>query len=325
MGPGADMLEDVGIRIASEAITREALVQELGTDPSQDIGPDGKPIMHCSLTVFSQELTVFLGYNNLQLISDLTDWYDCRRRWIYRTKTQGTDTLINVWMNLFGATTPDILQTSLPRDAIGGGLTARIIFVYEPKKGKSVADPFQRDTMIVLHRKLLQDLELISMTAGNYTISEDFLDRWIPWYNYQDEHPPWKDYRMEGYMSRRPVHILKLCMILNAARDGDMILGVEDFDRAVDILGRTEVNMPKTFGGIGKSEHSDVMDKVMGIVGYQGKATFSELMRMFYFDVDERTLRGICATMEKMGFSRNVMEGKDLVLYYIKDKEKEDG
>ena len=139
MGVGLQMLEELGVKLAAESITREALVRELANVSDKIIYPDNERVeFHSSLTIFSPELTVFLGHNNFQLMSDLTDWYDCRQKWIYRTKNMGTDEIVGVWVNLIGATTPSLIQTALPMDAIGGGLTSRIIFVCEQNKKRIV-------------------------------------------------------------------------------------------------------------------------------------------------------------------------------------------
>ena len=88
MTPGYKLLEKRGIKLAAEAITREALIRELG-NTTDTIFHEGATFFHSSLTIYSQELTVFLGYNNQQLMADLCDWYDCRDRSIEpRTKVR---------------------------------------------------------------------------------------------------------------------------------------------------------------------------------------------------------------------------------------------
>ena len=59
MGPALDFLEDLNIKLAAEAITREALIRELANANSTD--PDiesGSIEFHSSMTIFSPELTV---------------------------------------------------------------------------------------------------------------------------------------------------------------------------------------------------------------------------------------------------------------------------
>ena len=144
MTPGYELLRSRGIKLAAESITREALIKELRESTDNTTDEEGNPILHCSLTVFSPELTVFLGYSSLQLMSDLADWFDCRDLWIYRTKGSGTEEITNLWVNLIGATTPELLRSTLPKDAIGGGLTGRMIFVFETKKGLSIHSLFHQ-------------------------------------------------------------------------------------------------------------------------------------------------------------------------------------
>ena len=66
-----------------------------------------------------------------------------RDQWKYQTKGAGTsDYIDNVWVNILGGTTPGLLQSTIPVDAIGSGLTSRMVFVYADKKGKVIPTPF---------------------------------------------------------------------------------------------------------------------------------------------------------------------------------------
>ena len=317
MGPGEDLLTDLGIKVSSNSITREALVHQLKTCSDTNITPDGKMSMHSSLTIFSKELTVFLGYNNQQLMADLTDWYDCANKWEYRTKNMGTDDITGIWVNLIGATTPDLLQTTLPRDAIGGGLTSRIIFVYENKKDHTEPFPVQTQGELDLCDLLRQDLERISMLQGEYTVTPGFIDRWIEWYVKVDNSPPpFEDHRFAGYFERRPTHMYKLCMIFNAARSDDMCIDVIDFERALELLMQTEKMMPYTFSGLGKSPQSDTLNRVLTVIGMRKKVSISELQNMFWADADKKTLEGIVATVIQMKYAMPSYEGKEEFLIY---------
>lgn len=317
MGPGEEMLTDLGIKVASTSITREALVRQLKTSSDTNITENGTLTMHSSLTIFSKELTVFLGYNNQQLMADLTDWYDCAGRWEYRTKNMGTDEINGVWVNLIGATTPDLLQTTLPRDAIGGGLTSRIIFVYENKKDHTEPFPVQTKEEIELAVKLRADLDKISLLQGEFTVTDSFIDRWIDWYTKTDSSaPPFEDHRFSGYFERRPTHMYKLCMIMNASRTGSMRIDVQDFERALSLLTRTERMMPYTFSGLGKSNSSDTLNRAMTVIGAKKKMTVAELQAMFYNDADARTLEGIIMTLERMHYIRTGHEGKEPIIEY---------
>jgi hypothetical protein len=318
MGPGYKLLIDKGIRMAAEATTRESLIRFLRESSAMDTDPlTGAVMIHASLTVFSQELTVFLGYNNLTLMSDLTDWFDCRERWTYRTKNMGEDDIIGVFMNIIGATTPDLIHTALPADAVGSGLTSRMIFVYESHKGPKCYAPFPTEYHRALHQKLSNDLSQILLLRGEFKLAPGFMERWAEWYMLDDNTPPFNDVRFAGYFERRPLHLLKLSMIFSASRANDMRITVSDFERALTLLKRTERKMPMTFMGHGRNRTSDTLVQVMSYCGEKGTVRESELLRRFYRDVDKRGLELILESMEKMKLIKIIHTESDATIMYI--------
>ena len=310
MAPGYKLLTDIGIKVAAESITREALIRELDECKASHGNPEsGKIFLHSSLTIFSQELAVFLGSNNLALVRDLTDWFDCRERWTYRTKNCGINEIVGVWINLFGATTPELIQTSLSQEIFGGGLASRIIFVYEERKSKIVPAPFISPEEEQLREQLKLDLEAINMLVGDFHITDGFIDLWTEWYCAQEDKPPFKSPKFEGYFERRPTHIQKLAMIMSASRTSDMIITRGDLARAIDLLNRTEVKMPKTFSGVGRNTTADVVSNIMRILAIEEEVSFADLLRRFYHDTDKDTLEKVVATLEGMNFCKVVTRG----------------
>lgn len=326
MAPAYDLLENLNIPMAAESITREALIRELKNSTSSEIDiTTGTMRIHASLTVFSPELTVFLGYNNLALMTDLTDWYDCRKTWTYRTKNMGTDEIKNIWVNLIGATTPEMVQTGLPRDAIGGGLTSRMVFVFEDRKYKQCPLPFLSEQALAMKPRLMNDLEEIKMMRGQFKMTEDFLDRWADWYPTSDRSANLDEAHFAGYIERRPTHIMKLCMILNASRTDSMVIDCIDFDRALKILTDTEVKMGRTFMGVGKNLTADVTQRVIGKLAAEGQCTLSDLMKTFYHDADLETMKAVLAAIESMGFCSITPiprdQGGGLIVKYVRKKQ----
>lgn len=297
MTPGLSMLRELGetIKMSPESVTREQLIRRLKKASMTD-----GLLMHASLTVFSEELTVFLGYNNLQLMADLCNWYDCLDKWDYETKNQGKDDIVNVFVNLIGATTPRLLQSTLPQDSIGGGLTSRMIFVYETGKGKSVSRPFKTEHEIEIEANLIHDLNMIHMLKGEFRPDDTFLDKYDRWYTTSGEVMNFADYRFDGYRSRRATHLRKLAMIINASRSGDFILSGVDFDRALIELEKVEEKMVDTFRGVGKSDLSEVTNAVITTIIQHGIISFNEILGLHYDDVDYGTLSKIIETLTNM-------------------------
>ena len=313
LGPALDFLTEpeLGIKLAAEAITREALIRELKNANETVINPfTGEMTFHSSLTIHSQELTVFLGYQNSQLMSDLVDWFDCRKRWTYRTKWSGTDEIIGVWVNLIGATTPDLIQTSLPIDSIGVGLTSRMIFVYEERRGKSVADPFLSQREKDLRIMLLHDLERIKLLSGAFKVSADFIEFWLEWYPKQEIYRPFEDVRFGGYFERRPTHIMKLSMLVNVARTDKMLITRLDLERAIRILDFTEKKMFYTFRGVGKSPYASVLTKIMNFIGMKRQTSVNEIMTFFVRDVTKQDLDKVLESIQMMKYCKIYHDGR---------------
>lgn len=317
MRPGEELLQRLGIEMAADAITKEALVRTIRDSVVNSIDAHtGEVSSHCSLTILSKELAVFLGYNNPELLSWLTAWYDCTNPWIYATKNKGKDQVHGICVNFIGATTPQLITATLPVNAIGCGLTSRMIFVNEKVKGKRVVFPIKSNETIELGLRLESDLEAILTLSGKFKFVEKFFDFWEPWYNSNEDNPPFKDPTFDGYVSRRPTHLLKLCMIMSASRNNDMVITVGDAERALEILVQTERNMGQIFRGVGKSRFVDTLNIIQDEVQNRGKVNFSVLMGMVYQDCTKREALEILMTLESMDKITidAVDHGKDYIL-----------
>lgn len=311
MIPGFEMLNDLNVRMAADVSTKEALIRELNRS-NDDTGrnPEGNLEFHSSMIIFTQELSVFLGYGNLDLMGYLTDWYDCKPRWNYATKDRTlSDDVINVWVSLFGATTPSMIQDALPTESIGLGLTSRIIFVYEHKEGKCIPIPFLSEDQESLRPLILSDLEQVLMLRGQFRYTSKFLSKFIDWFNYQKANPPFKDERLGGYSRRRRIHLLKMSMIMCASRTDEMLITEADFDRALYVLGQTEVKMPNVFSGVGKNPVAPTMHRAAAIVDGMGVIGYQELYAMLSNDVDSMGFDRIIQSLKTIGC---VEMGKDV-------------
>lgn len=304
MGPAKKLLTEIGgVRLSAQSTTLQALILRLKEANYHNQDPvTGMSSFHSSMTIFSEELTVFIGYQQRELMACLCDWFDCNDQWKYDTKNKGTDDITGVWVNLFGATTPHLIQTTLPLDSIGGGLTSRIIFVFAEKAEKIVPFPFLTDEEIQIRVKLQADLERIHLLCGKFNASESFLSAWGDWYCEQAKNPPKHllDERFGGYLGRRRVHIMKLSMLICASEGDDMVMTESHFATAQHLLEMTEVNMPNVFAGVGKNPTSDLVPKIILFVKSRGAVSMAELMKHFYRDLDALALERLVKTLEMM-------------------------
>ncbi|MBU2052485.1 DUF3987 domain-containing protein [Patescibacteria group bacterium] len=328
MDPAQKLLVATGIELAAESITREGLIHRLrqcGSNPIID--PVTKTMtMHSSLTVHSSEFIVFLGFQDRQMLGILCDLYSCRSTWRHETKTiELRDDITNVWLNIIGATTPTLLKSNLPPESFGGGLTSRVIFVYATKKdSKFIPISFLSDEEIELQGKLLDDLGNMLLISGEFRMTDEFIERYAEWSAFDHDNPPFEDPRFSGYNSHRREFILKLSMVISVSTNNSMILTLTDINRAIDTLTEVEEKMPLTFSGVGKSDIAPQMSLVMTTIATKGTVTFGELLRLYYNDVDEWTMKRILVTLIRMEFCKQTVSGKEIIIDYIPEKKKEE-
>ncbi len=318
----SDIIEQIpNIRLSAQATSLQALIRRMKETNLTDIDfSTGEQQHHSSLTIFSTEFTVFLGYHNRELMAALCEWYDCHNRWVYETISRSKEEIIGVWVNLLGGTTPDSIQSSLPIESIGGGLTSRIIFVVEEKKHKLVIFPGMPPEMITLQEHLVYDLEQIGKLSGTFSYEQDFIDAYTVWCEYADEHPPFNDKKFDGYCGRRRKHLMSLSMVSNASRTDTMVLEVADLERAIQLLAEVEVKMGTVFKGMGKSDISSLIQEAVVYVenSYTDEIPLFQFARRFEGDMDKFIMDRVLFTLETMKLVKLVRKpGMDTIIYIL--------
>lgn len=309
LGIAKSLLKQVpGITIAPESSSgKQSTILVMKRAGLDFVDPtDGKTKRHCSVTAFSEELSVFLGQGDIAYLSSLTDWYDSKDDWEYETVGRGKDSIKGVCLNLVGGTAPDWIQSMLPHEAIGGGFTSRIIFIVEEAKRKIVPEHTMTEREHDLHDMLIRDLERIAKLTGEITMSQEAKELYVKWYIQQNKDTEAgkvavDDPRFAGYNERRATHLRKLLLVTCASRSDELVIAPEDFHTAIHLLEGAEVSMHKTFGGFGKSRTSDATETIKNYLEKMRITTRKHIVSRFYRDVDAATMNVVEETLRQMG------------------------
>lgn len=318
----SDIITQVpAIKLSAQATSLQALIRRMKSTNLTDIDIEtGKQLYHSSMTIFSNEFTVFLGYHNQELIAALCDWYDCHDRWVYDTIKRDREEIIGVWVNLLAGTTPDNIQSSLPREAIGGGLTSRIIFVNEERKNKLVIFPSATKAEIELQQTLIHDLEQIALLSGSFRYTEDAMSFYADWCFHADKNPPFEDRKFDGYCGRRRNHLNSLAIVCSASVRSDLVVTKDILERAATLLAEVEVKMGTVFRGIGKSDISSVVNDAIIFLANSETPDVSmwQFARRFEGDADKFTLDRVLVTLEAMKYIKVVKRpGTDTIIHRL--------
>jgi hypothetical protein len=238
-----------GLHVAPSSISRAGLADALFEAERSIVRPSASnPFERFnSLQVASEEFGTFLSQYEAEFMSTLNLLYDCTR---YSEKKRsihkGEERIILApQLNIIAATTPAWLSGTLPPTAWSEGFASRLILIYSGERLKKF--PFQLDnTDEALELALTEDLKQIFELNGEFQVEQKFLDLLQAWHNTdytpEPEHP-----KLEHYLPRRHTHFLKLCMVCSASRSNDLILNMEDFQNAQELMLETEGYMPDVF------------------------------------------------------------------------------
>ena len=270
-----------------------------------------------ALTVHSTEFASIMTSSGMDMVVFLTDVYDSPQQWVHKTKGGGTNKIKAPFLNLVGAATPEWLAKGLPTDVIGFGFTSRVVFIYQDTP--RVRDPFPTLTasQAALRDLLIEDLAQIALIQGQYQFNEDAKEMYRIWHRAHMTQPnPTGNPKLAGYYERKPMHLIKLCMVVAASKRDDLILTEEDLTQAMFLLDHAEENMPKVFSAVGRNPlYADQEQILLAIQSTEGGLTVGEIIERFGYNVRKEEVSEIVETLVSMN---SIILGKGGKFYGVK-------
>ncbi len=284
---GLNLLErtEMGIHFGPQSMTWQALTVSLqNSQEGVEIGADNDVHLMSCLTISVSELGTFLDPKNDELTSVLIDMWDGQKStWRRETKSSGNVEIHNPWLNVIAATTPSWIKTNMPANMVGGGLTSRILFVFEDKKRHLVAFPsevVQTKEFLKLQGELVHDLREICDLKGQYFRTPEATIYGKEWYErlYYGQRPAhMQSDRFDGYIARKQTHLFKLAIVLAAAKRSDLRIHQEDLEAADTILGDVERDMAKVFSAIGIATGARFSEELLAMIKHAKKIDYNIL------------------------------------------------
>lgn len=238
--------------------------------------------------IVADEFNEFVGSGNLEFLSllgMLWDWDDTDNDYKFRLKNSKSVSIFQPTVSILSGNTHAGFVEAFPPQAIGQGFLSRLILVYGEPSGKKISFPKPPDE--ALRAGIIARVQEVKKTViGPATLSTDAEHALDTIYR------SWKDLedgRFKHYSTRRFTHLLKLCLIVAAARLSTEI-SVQDVVYGNSILSFTENDMPKALGEFGKSRDADITNKIMQALYETDKPlSVTELMKIVKNDLDKST------------------------------------
>lgn len=273
-----------GVNFGPDVVTWPALVTAFA-NASDSFEIAGEYFTQCALTLESSEFGNLVNPQDREMIDLLVTLWDSKQGGFTKvTKGSGTDIVENPWINMIACTTPAWIAGNFPEYMIGGGFTSRCLFIYAEQKDKRVPWPDEVSPPDFDQRKsaLIQDLDHIANNLmGRYQLSPDAREWGRIWYNKHFDSPPplLSDDRFGGYLARKQTHICKLGMVLAAAQRDELIISVDDLVLANKMISDLEIDMPKVFSKIGRSEDSIQAERFVQLIQRMGAMDYASAYR----------------------------------------------
>ena len=281
---------DPGLNLIAQKLTPEALIEAMR---------DKKEGYHQSFAVID-ELVNFLNKRAYEqgLGGLLIALYDCKESFEYRTKSRGKEKLKNTCLGLLGGATMDSMREVIPLDAIGGGLTSRMLFVYVKNPMPPVPRPRKKEEHEAIKRELILRLDQIALLKGEFSLTKEawaFYDN--DYINFYNSSPLYENKHLKGYASRRHTHMLKLSMLFSIAETNKMIVELSHIEQALALLIDTETHLVEIFDQITSTETGSRVDLIRSFIHKRGDCSLEDLQRAFSRQLTARELGELTQTL----------------------------
>lgn len=315
----ADLLSSLQNTLVSPArVTNERFMQSIA-EACQ------KNLKGVAAAGFIEELSTFIKPGDKDFIITLTALFDCPRVFLYETMTRKT-VLENVFLSLLGGITPKGIAENVGRSVFGTGFTSRLNFICSRENFPLdlYAEPVYQN-----YDSFASDLKQINALEGKFVL-EPKAKREIQ--NWSDEgmKPIPSDRRLDEYLARRSVHLLKLCMIKSASRSDELVIREADFEWAKSNLLEAEETMSIAFEFMGESGNINAINGICDWIKTEhenrGYGVSDQLLRKKLLeDIDPSRIDVVLEQMQKSGMIK-IGVGQGTIAFFpgkvTKDKEK---
>lgn len=235
--------------IAKASLTKASLMDELA-EASRVVDTLPKPNdIYNSMYITSKEFGALLPSYDSDLLNALTYVYDCRK---YDEKRRGNKEALVIerpQINLIGCTTPGYLVGTMPLGAWEQGFLARTLIIYQDSADIAPLHLLDETTNKDkdLAEALGRDMKKVAARVGRMAFTRSAAEAIYAW-NESRSDPPTHP-RLQHYVTRRTLHLLKLCMVATVDR-GSETIDLSDYQRALNWLVEAEGFMPEVFAAM---------------------------------------------------------------------------
>jgi len=297
----ADLLRktDPGPKIIAQKVTPEALIEAMKVKNTRN----SKKLLAETYggIVVADELITFLNkktYDN-GLGGLLTQFFDCKEKFEYVTIGRGEIQLNNSYLSILGGSTVDLLREAIPFAAIGGGLTSRMLFIYDDSTPPPVPWVDHDENINRVKEELVKYLQELTQLEGPIKITPEAREAFEIDYRQFYKSELRQEPSLAGYSNRRGIHLLKISIAMMIAENPAMTLEDHHIKKAIFFIHQLEENLTRVVELITSSDTGSEVTQVLSWLNRQPEGLTSkvELQRKFQSKFNAQDLAKIMATL----------------------------
>lgn len=211
--------------------------------------------------IVADEFNEFAGSSNHELhttLGNLWDWDDDNIPFSNSFKSGS----VQIWqptVSILSGNTQEGFSRAFPPDTVGQGFLSRMLLIHGVKSQRRITFPTipkENDTAKIV--EILTRIRMKNVSgAMEFTIEarEALIKIYTGWRDLSDV-------RLTSYSTRRFTQLLKISLIISAAKfERDISISTVIF--ANTLLSAAEFNMPRALGEFGKAKNSDITNKII--------------------------------------------------------------
>lgn len=261
-----------------------------------------------SAVIIAQELGAWF-VDDPQTIQHLTNMYEFHTKFDKYLASYDVPVVNNLCLSMFLGSNEKMMERIITDQAKFGGLLARTIYIKE-KKRRHKDSGFEKDSVKPdsdIWNPAILFLKKLSTISGPAKFNEKARERYAEWY---------RGYELEeyhtgtGFEGRLHSHILKMCIVLSAARsDFDQTIKngitLEILDKSIEICSDLLPEYKKITYGSGSNVNANAIKAVTGLLFEQEATNFmmsrQKILFQLHGEVSGITLDEIMKDMEHAG------------------------
>ena len=240
-------------------MTKASFVDQLGKK-MRTFEYEGKGQMYNPMLVAATEFGTLIPEYDTRFLNVINDVYDCLPFFEDSTRGGGLIHIDKPHINMISGTQPQYLGDIMPEAAYGMGFMTRLVMVYAGER--VVIDMFKAKGRSENARSdLVQDLIKIGKINGEfswYSEAEEFVEHWNR--NVEDDAPTHS--KLLNDNTRRIIHAVKLSMAMSISRDSELVVTLDDIEKARIMLVEAEELMPEIFKAMAASEDGSQLKEI---------------------------------------------------------------